>query len=43
MPKDPTSTKPRWPFGYRTLLWVVGSSLVITLIMAINFVLNAPR
>jgi len=43
MTKDSTPTKTRWPFGYRTLLWVVGSSLVITLIVAINFVLNAPR
>jgi Co/Zn/Cd efflux system component len=41
--KDPTSTKPRWPFGYRILLWLVGSILAIVLIMASIFVLNAPR
>lgn len=35
--------KRRWPFGYRLLLWLVGSFTVIMLIVAITFVLNAPR
>lgn len=42
MMKDSTSTRPRWPFGYRIVLWLVGSTLAIMLIMAIIFVLNAP-
>ncbi len=41
--KEPTGTKPTWPFGYRTLLWLVGSLLAILLVTAIVFVLNAPR
>jgi hypothetical protein len=38
-----TASKPRWPFGYRTLLWVVGSVVVVLVIVAIAFVRNAPR
>jgi len=41
--KQPATDKPRWPFGYRILLWLVGSIAVIMVIMAITFVLNAPR
>lgn len=40
---EPTSTKPKWPFGYRFLLWLGGSLLAIVLITAILFVLDAPR
>jgi hypothetical protein len=35
--------KPRWPFGYRILLWLVGSIAVIVVITAITFLLNQPR
>lgn len=41
--KEPTSTKPKWQFGFRILLWLVGSLLAIVLMTAIVFVLNAPR
>ncbi len=38
-----TTGKPRWPFGYRILTWAVGSIVVVLLIVAILFLLNAPR
>jgi hypothetical protein len=41
--KQPTTVKPRWPFGYRILLWLVGSIAVIVVIMAVTFLLNVPR
>jgi hypothetical protein len=40
---QPRKGKSRWPFGYRVLLWAAGSIAVIVLIVAIVFVLNAPR
>jgi hypothetical protein len=43
MMKEPPAIKPRWPFGYRVLLWLVGSMLAILVVTAIVFVLNAPR
>ncbi len=39
-PKNPT--RARWPFGYRLLLWAVGSLAAILVITAVLFVLNAP-
>jgi hypothetical protein len=41
--KQPTTDKPRWPFGYRILLWLVGSITAIVVITAITFLLNQPR
>ena len=41
--KQRTTDTPRWPFGYRVLLWLVGSIAVIVVIMAIMFLLNQPR
>ena len=37
------ATDPKWPFGYRILLWLVGSIAVVLIIVAVLFVLNAPR
>jgi len=33
--KEPTETKSTWPFGYRTLFWLVGSLLAILLVASI--------
>ena len=41
--KQPTTDKPRWPCGYRILLFLVGSIAVIVVIMAVTFLLNVPR
>jgi hypothetical protein len=41
--KQPTTDKPRWPCGYRILLFLVGSITVIVVIVAVTFVLNASR
>lgn len=39
----PPTDRPRWPSGYRILLWLVGSIAVTMLIAALVFLLNAPR
>ena len=35
MMTKPITDKPRWPFGFRILLWLVGSILAILVVASI--------